>query len=378
MTRTRLAAIAFLALAGLAVAFLTLRPGADREVASDDPSAPERRVTTSAAPVAVRTVQARLAEGTSDTRGITATGTLRADREADLAFAVDGVVARIPVEQGDAVTRGQVMARLDPVPIEAARDQAEARVRFLRLRLDRTENLYVNEAVSKEQVDADRAELQAAEAQLEMASWRVEQSVLRAPFSGKVLSSRIEPGEVVGSGMVVFTLLAVDTLEVEVGIPAKDLGAARARAAVQVRVPDLNGLTVPGVVDHVPVSSDPRAGSVAVLVRVPNPDGSLLPGLLVECTFGEAPASPAEPEVRVPVTALRITPGGPAVLRVEGGRAIEVSVEIGAVRGDEVVVLSGLRAGDVLVAEAPDRLRPGDPVQDTRPAADTASVQSAS
>jgi hypothetical protein len=65
-------------------------------------------------------------------------------------------------------------------------------------------------------------------------------------------------------------------------------------------------------------------------------------------------------------------------MRVEGGLAVEVPVVIGAVRGDEVVVKEGLTAGDVLVAEAPDRLRPGDPVRATQPAADTASVPGAS
>jgi membrane fusion protein (multidrug efflux system) len=235
-------------------------------------------------------------------------------------------------------------------------------VRYLASRYERTVGLHERDLVADEKLDADRAELESARAEATLAAWRVERTELRAPFAAKVLRRSVEPGEVVSTDTEAFVLLAVDTLEVEVGIPARDAVHLVPGSEVAVRIDDL-GRTVPGFVDHLPVSGDPRAGSVAVTVKVPNPGHRLLPGLLGVCTFeapGDAPAGGRE--IRIPVSAVRATPTGPVALVVRNGIAVEAPLETGEIRGDRVVVRSGLAEGDVLIHEAPDRLRAGDRV----------------
>lgn len=314
----------------------------------------------------------------------TGTGTLRAKREATLAFPVGGVVSRIDVADGASVLPGAPLATLDPIPFRAAVDQLASRLEFLTGRLHRSEALYKARAVTSEELDADRAEVAAVTAQLTTARWSLEHAVLRAPFAGKVTGRQVELGQVAAAGKTAFTLLGVDTLQVEVGIPASELDGLSLHGPVQVRLSESSGIAAVGRLDHAPVAGDPRSGAIAVTVNVPDPEGRLLPGMLVDCVFaGDSPVptardafpaaqdvipgaadvgSPGPGAVFVPLSALRVTADGPVVLRIENGRAQARPVRTGALRRDPVLVLSGLSPGDLLVNEPPDRLRSGDPV----------------
>jgi membrane fusion protein (multidrug efflux system) len=312
-------------------------------------------------PVRIQKVLRTAGDGSRE-KAVSATGTLEPNARVALAFPVEGVIASFGADEGEAVRAGQVLARLDAVPYQAALDQAQARVSYLSSRWERTVGLHERELVADDKLDADRAELEAAEAEAKLAAWRVERTELRAPFAGKVLRRGVEPGQVVSTDTEAFVLLSVDTLELEVGIPARDLSRLAAGSEVSVRVEDL-GRSFRGYVDHFPVSGDPRAGSVAVTVKVPNPEGDLLPGLVALCTFASpVRADSGDPEIRIPVSAVRATPEGPVVFVVRDGLAVEAPLRTGEIRGDQVVVRHGLSEGDLLIHEAPDRLRAGDRV----------------
>jgi RND family efflux transporter MFP subunit len=235
--------------------------------------------------------------------------------------------------------------------------------------------------VTREELDADRTDAAAVEAQLATARWNLDHAVLRAPFEGKVTGRRIELGEVVAAGAPAYTLLAVDTLQVEVAVPARDLAGLALDRPIAVRAADQPEITAFGALDHPPVAGDPRSGAVTLVVNVPDPEGRFLPGTLVECAVVARNASPgstapamASPgssmcSVVVPLSALRVTTRGPVVFRVRDGRVESVPVRTGPVRGDAVRILSGLRPGDTIVNEIPDRLRDGDPVSIAPPAA---------
>lgn len=290
------------------------------------------------------------------------TGTLRPGRELAQSFAVRGVVAQIAADEGDAVRSGAMLGRLDPVPFEAEVERAEARLRFLDARLARSEELLRAKAISAEEADADRAERAAVAAQLRQARWQLERSVLRAPFDARVRSRALEVGQVVAPGTTVIELVAVDTLEVEVAVGARELGRLDLAAPVTLRSPDRPGESFRGWIDHTPVSGDARSGSVPLLVNVAGHSGRLLPGLLVECSFASRSGAQRPSHPRIPVSAVRVADEGPVVFRVEEGRARRVAVELGDVRDSHVEVVAGLSPGDVVVADAPDRLRDGDSV----------------
>lgn len=317
----------------------------------------------------VRTVTPRVVPGGPglDAREVRATGTLLANQRVSLAFPVPGVVDRIHADEGDRVLKGQAIARLDVVPYEAELQRAQARLRYLTDQLERVRLLHEQDLASEEELDAAQAEMSAAEAQRRLAGWRAERTVLHAPFTGRIAARDIEIGEVVDTDVTAFTLLAVDTLKAKVGIPAKDSRLLTEGGPVVVRSVDRPEILAQGWIDHLPVSGDPRSGTLPVLVKLVNREGVLLPGLLVECEFPspKETAPTSRPELRIPVSAIRLTQDGPVVIRLDGDRAEVVAVQTGTVRGEEVVVLSGVKPRDVLVNDAPDRLRPGDRVVPT-------------
>jgi membrane fusion protein (multidrug efflux system) len=292
-----------------------------------------------------------------------ATGTLRAGRQLPTAFAVGGVVSRLFVDEGQAVRAGDRLAALDAVPFEAEVDRAAARLDYLQARLARSEQLLEARAVGAEEVEEDRAERAGVAAQLRQARWRLERSTLRAPFDARVRSRSLEPGQVVSPGTAAFELLAVDTLEVEVAVPARDLARIDLAGPVIVSASDRPGRSYAARIAHAPVAGDARSGSVPVKIEVPVSDALLLPGLLVECVFTPSGRSDHAESVQIPVSAVRVGDDGPVVFRVEDGRAQEVSVQLDRVREDRVDVRAGLERGDRIVIDAPDRLRDGDPVR---------------
>ena len=313
--------------------------------------------TATASETVVRTAQVRSASGTD--ASVRATGTLEPKHELQLAFAVAGVVDRIVVEDGARVERGAPIARLDPVPFEAAVLQAKSQVEFLAGRVRRSEELLEANAISPEEFEADRSQLRAAEAALQLAEWNLERATLRAPFAGRVVRTHVEPGQVIAAGTAAAHVIDSGELELRASVPASAVGGIPDAAEFEVRAVADPSLRARGRLHHRPFRGDERSGSVPLLIVVDNEDGRLMPGLVVEC---EIPDGVAGPELRIPLSALQVEADGHAVWRVESGRVTRVAVTIGPIRGDEVVITAGLVAGEIVVDRAPDRLREGDAI----------------
>lgn len=315
------------------------------------------------APIPVRT-RVLSVSGAPDRSAATleVAGTLRARREVTLAFAVEGVVDRVPADDGDRVTVGAVLAGLDPVPFEAALAQAEARERFLRAQTARSSRLRDANAISAEELEANQAELATLSGQVRLARWQLERSTLRAPFDGVIRARHVELGQVVGPGAPGVELLQVDTLEVSVAVPVTALPALAEGHALDVHVGDLD-LTVRGTVDHRPVSGDPRAGTVPLVVMVPNPDGTLLPGLVAEVTVTTNTTVASAAALHVPLDAVEALDDRTVVYVVEGDHVRAATITTGRVSGSTIEVRDGLTEGARIVVRPPDRLRDGDPVR---------------
>jgi membrane fusion protein, multidrug efflux system len=310
--------------------------------------------------IAIRAVRAESRQDAAAGPSITADGTLRPRRRATLSFAVGGVISDWAFDDGEEVAAGEVLARLDAVPFESAILQAQARTDYLEKSLERSRRLKDQKALSEEEFDAQDAELRAARAGLQLAQWRIERLQLRAPFSGLVRRRHVESGEVVAPGATAYELIATEELEVDLAVSPPDLSRIDLDATVRIVVAGVG--SAPGRVDHRPIESDTRSGTVPLRVVVDNSEWALLPGLVARAEFG-VKTSTSLPYVVLPVSALRIADDGSSVWRIEGGRVSRVEVRTGPVRSDLVDILSGVRVGDLIVDHAPDSLREGDAVR---------------
>jgi len=305
-------------------------------------------------------------------REITLAGVVRAARRVRAGFVMPGRLEARPVEVGDRVAEGTVLARLDMREHGLTADAAAARLEEVRARLEqarreaeRVARLAARAAATAEEVEQSAATARAlgaaeagAVAQLADARRRVEESVLTAPFAATVTAVSGEPGEWVAPGQPVVELAASGEYEVEVEAPVALAGAVAVGAQATVRLA-LAGRTLEGEVRSVGTAA-PGPGRLLTLVVALAPESGIVPGMSAEVVLAAA----GPPALSVPLAAV-IDPGAsrPHVLRVRDGRVEVVAVTPGEVRGDTVAVAGPLAAGDTLVVAGHTALADGDEVE---------------
>src|SRR5690554_1986967 len=300
-------------------------------------------------------------------------GIVRAAQRATLTFQVSGTLKERPVELGQTVKPGDVLARLYNPALEPARDSAAARLDELRTQFEqaqreweRSSRLHQRGVVSEqtlEQIaarrDSLRASMATAEASLAEATRLLEESVLKAPFAGQVEALLVERDEFVAAGQPVMRLSSPLGREVEVRVPAHLLGHVRIGQELPVLlVQDRNREPATGTVVEIAQGSSIRGELHPVLVSLP--PNSLSSGEPVE--VGIAPVQKSA--ITVPLLAVMRDSTGTSVFRVENSVAYRVPVEVDRVIGERVMIHAGaLNPGDEVVYAGMTRLVDGDTVE---------------
>jgi RND family efflux transporter MFP subunit len=351
-------------------------------------------------PSAMRLKHVRVAavETARDQRELRFSGTTRAATRARLAFATSGRLVARPVEVGDRVRRGQLLAQLTDrevhnVVATARASLAELAARRAQSERDhaRAEQLAAAKAATGEElertaaaVDALAAAEQAAAARLEEAQRQLEETSLRAPFDGTVTDVHFEPGEYARAGMPVITLSGDGEIEVEVEVPESVVPHVAVGDQVDLVLPALSwdsfgaadsGRTVAGRVKSVGRTTD-GAGRLFPVVATFEAGGAGEPaaGVPAGATVELVLRLTSDQALALPIEAV-VNPGGrrPAVFRVAGGaggerRVEKVAVEVGSllsVPGGavRVVVRGDLAAGDLVVTGGQRGLLDGETVE---------------
>ena len=340
--------------------------------------------------------------------GVVANGYVVARTKAAVSAKIPGRLAMLNVSEGSVVRRGDVIARLDNADYQAAVSEAEAQVASARATLieaesdrDQTQRDYARvrdihaqnpNLVSTQEVEAAQsrfnqanaranaqsARVDAAAAGLRMAQANLENTYVRAPFSGTVLRKEAEVGEVVapsvGGGLTrgaVVTMADLGTLEVEVDVNeayiARVHGGQRARITLDA-YPDT---AFRGAVRQVVPTADRQRATVQVKVVINDHDSRILPEMGAKVEFlDDAPparvgAAPAPPRLMVPAAAVRSEDGRAVVWIVRNGRVTRRDVDAGPVSGNLREIRSGLAGGELLLVAGLDNPREGQRVKVT-------------
>jgi membrane fusion protein (multidrug efflux system) len=293
-------------------------------------------------------------------RSTTAVGTVLALRSITLRNELPGTVRYVRLAPGQIVESGTVLVALD-VDVEQAELSAQrAQVELARTTVERLGRLLQSQAVSQEEMDRARAELAVAEAQVERTRAIIERKTIRAPFRAMVGIADVHPGQYLDGGTELTTLQGVaDAAHVDFAV-SQDVAAGLERGD---RVSVFAGVdTAPIAARIVAVDArvDPTTRNAAVRARVED-GAALAPGASVRV---EVPVGAAGTAVAVPVSALRKGPGGDHVFVLSADstgqtRAHARPVKSGDALGDEVLILSGLEAGEQVAASGSFKLREG-------------------
>jgi len=338
------------------------------------------------APASVLTLQPQRVELSTELAGRTV-----AYQTAEVRPQVNGIVKMRAFTEGSDVKAGQVLYQIDAASYQAALDsakatlaKAEATAATAKLKAGRYDELAGIDAVSKQLRDDARVALQQAQADVEAARAAVhtaqidlDRTRVSAPIAGRIGRSAVTPGALVTANQstAMATLQQLDPIYVDVTQTSAELlrlqrqladGTLQRDAAGQARVKLLleDGTTyaLDGKLQFSELQVDPTSGSVTLRAQFPNPKRQLLPGMYVRA---QVQSGVQAASILVPQTAVSRDAKGNATAMVVGkdGKAEARQLQTGAVVNGQWLVTAGLAAGDQLIVDGLQRLRPGAPVQ---------------
>ena len=311
--------------------------------------------------------------------GPSLSGTLEPEREAVLRAQVQGSVLQTYADQGQAVNAGTVLARIDASGIQDAYNSARVGVVAARNAADiaardlaRNEKLLSAGAIAERDIEQSRRASIAAQAALEDANSRLasaqkqfRSTTVTAPFGGVVSERPVSAGDIVQPGTPLFTVVDPSSMRLEASVPAEQLSSIRIGVPVVFTVSGYPGREFVGHIVRVNATADPTTRQVRIYVSIPNAGRTLVGGLFATGRMSTATRT----GLVVPTTAVDVRGTAPSVVRVKGGKAEKVQIQIGVTdkTSETVEVLSGLQAGDTLLLGAAQGITPGTPVKISAP-----------
>lgn len=220
-------------------------------------------------------------------RAIRISGLTEADKRAVLATRVGGVIAKLPVRQGQRVKAGDLILMLDAEEKVSAVDSAQQLVVQRQAELGAAEQLAKSGNLPKLQLDTARSNLTSAQSELRKAQAELDRNEVKAPFDGIVDRVPVELGSAVMQGGEVATVLALDPVIARGEISERDLRFIKAGDDADIRL--VNGETVKGKLRYISRDASPATRTFRVEVAIPNPDGTIPAGMTAEITLRAAP-----------------------------------------------------------------------------------------
>ena len=348
--------IAVLVLAAAAYDYTSRRPAANSP--AEGGGAPES-VAVVTAPVVQKPIAIR----------IEALGTAHANEAVEITSKTGNKVLAVRFNEGQWVSRGHVLVELDGAQDRADLAAAEAALAESRSAYERSRGLFAQQAVSQSQLEQIEATLKGNVARVAAAAARVADTVIRAPFDGRVGLRRVSVGALVSPGTIITTLDDTRTMKLDFDVPEPFLAILKPGLAVAATSIAYPGVSFDGAVESVDSRVDPVARSIKARARIPNPKGELRPGMFLTVTVSRDPI----PGLVVPEEAIVPERGKVYLFVVSDGHASRREVTMGRRSPGEVEISTGAAAGERVVIEGSQKIHDGSAVHELEPAAEAAN-----
>lgn len=312
-------------------------------------------------PLPVTVVQVGSTDGSANETRYS--GSINADASVDVAFKVSGVVDAVTrvkgadgrwrnLQDGDAVRRGTLLARLRATEFKDQVSDAEATLRQAQADYERASQLYENRSVSKADYDAAYAKYTASRARQSQAELSLRDAFLRSPIDGVILKRSVEVGSLAGPSAAAFTIADTRRVKVVFGVPDVIVKDLRLGGPLTIQAEAIPGKILEGRITRISPSADPSSRVFDVEAALPNPDGRMKVGMLATLRLGHGGKNEA---LLIPLAAVVRPPGdtaGYAVYIVHEASAPVARlrrVALGDVTGNLIAVREGLSPGDRVI-----------------------------
>ena len=322
-----------------------------------------------------RPIKMMTLRGGGDASTLEYPGTVEATRSVEMGFEVPGRIIELPINEGQEVEEGDLLAQLDPVDYQAARDAAESNRMAMSAAYNRAKKIFDQGAGSQAEVDKTLRDIRVAQENLTKAQKALDDTTLTAPFSGQIATKIADNFQNVQAKEVILLLQDISSLEIDVTVPERDFVLATPglsleerteRAKPEIVVSSFPGRSFPARFESMSTTADPVTRTFVVTFAFDNPpDITLLPGMTAKVILHLTTGKLAEMGVSgfmVPVSAVAADDQGNAfawLIDADSQRVSRVAVELGQMAGDQVRVLSGLDGGDTIATAGVHHLREG-------------------
>ena len=290
---------------------------------------------------------------------IEALGTAQANESIEIQPRIASLVERVYFEEGQLVEAGDLLVELENSEIKAGLALAEAELSESRSLYNRSKSLADSQAISASNLEQLLARVQVTQAQVEAARARLDNTVIRASFAGRIGLRRVSPGSFVNTDTVITTLDDVSRIKLEFSVPETFLRSVREGLSIEAHSLVYPERIFAGVVTSVDTRLDPVTRAVKVRAIIPNADGALKPGMFMTVNLqrdsGRVLVAPEQ----------SIVPEGTNqyVFVVTDGLAEKRIVKLGRRIPGYVVVESGLAEGESVIVQGTHKVRDGSAVE---------------
>ena len=302
-------------------------------------------------------------------------GYVDALRSVELGFEVGGQIIRLPITEGQEVKKGDLLARLDPREFKATRDAAASHLRAMSAANSRAKRIFDQKAGSQAEVDEALRNYQVAKERLRTAQKELDDTYLKAPFSGQIAQIPPDNFQNIRAKEPVLLLQDLSILEVNVSVPEQDVVFSPPGLTIEERSrllrPEIEVSTVPGQrfpakYKKITTSADPDTRTYLATFSFVNPTHKfILPGMTAKVILHLSPEKLKDTGVSgflIPAVATAIDDQlNPYVWLVDPDtmQVSRMQVELGPITGKEVQVLNGLKHGDLIAISGAHSLREG-------------------
>ena len=290
---------------------------------------------------------------------LTLSGTLEANEEIELRTEVSGVVEQINFEEGGFVTKGQALVKVNDIELRAQLRQVQTAQGLSSENARRAKLLLEKEAISQEEFDVANAEYKSAQAQVQLIQAQISKTTIRAPFSGKIGLRSISKGSYISPTTLIAKLVNTAQLKITFSIPEKYAQTMKVNQQLTFTTSGSKEVYKAKIYAIEP-SIEIESRTLKIRAITENKDGKLIPGTFANVSL---PLEKLENALLVPTEALIPIQNGKKIFISENGKAKEIIVETGARTDKDILITSGLKAGDTILTSGVMTLKNDSPVK---------------
>ncbi|MGC4039720.1 MAG: efflux RND transporter periplasmic adaptor subunit [Flavobacterium sp.] len=276
---------------------------------------------------------------------ISLSGSIEANEQIEIHSEVSGVVENISFSEGNSVSKGQVLLKVNDVELRAQLVQAKTKEALASENERRAKLLLQKEAISQEEYDIASADYKSMKAQTQLIQAQIGKTSVRAPFSGKIGLRNISPGSYITPTTLIANLVSTNQLKITFSIPEKYASQIAKGSEVKFTVPNVSDKFTAKIYALEP-GIEMATRTMKIRALTDNSNGKLLPGTFANI---ELALNNIKDAIIVPTEAIVPVQGGKKVFIANNGKAKEIKVETIARTDKDVVVTSGLKVGDTVL-----------------------------